>query len=113
MNFLCTGRMFRPRKFSGINYERSVEDRLEDMPDIDARRGDYEILGWDMDPGDAIAFNYHAVHGAPGNRSAERARRVVSFRWLGDNAVYADRGGETSPPYPQRAHRLARTTTAE
>jgi ectoine hydroxylase-related dioxygenase (phytanoyl-CoA dioxygenase family) len=96
------GKMFRPRKFSGVNYERSIGG-LEDMPDIEAHRGDYRILGWDMEPGDAIAFNFHAVHGAPGNSSGTTARRVVSVRWLGDNAVYADRGGETSPPYPQLA----------
>jgi len=68
-------------------------------------RADYRILGWDLAPGDAIAFNFHAVHGAPGNPGGT-ARRVVSVRWLGDNAVYADRGGETSPPYPQLAGKL-------
>jgi len=38
------GKMFRPRKFSGVNYERSIAG-LEDMPDIEAHRGDYPRLG--------------------------------------------------------------------
>lgn len=92
------GKLFRPRKFTGVNYERP-DDGLEDLPDIEANRDQYNILGWDMQPGDAIAFNYHEVHGAPGNRSSTNSRRVVSFRWLGDEAVYVNRGGETSPPY--------------
>jgi ectoine hydroxylase-related dioxygenase (phytanoyl-CoA dioxygenase family) len=76
------------------------------MPDIDANRDAYRILGWDLDPGDAIAFNFLTVHGAPGNLAQQRSRRVVSFRWLGDGAHYVDRGGETSPPYPELVGRL-------
>ena len=96
------GKLFRPRKFSGVAYDHQ-SGRLESLPDIEANRGDYRMLGWDLEPGDAIAFDFHTVHGAPGNASASRSRRVVSFRWLGDDAVYADRGGETSPPYPHLA----------
>ncbi|WP_433704345.1 phytanoyl-CoA dioxygenase family protein [Paraburkholderia sacchari] len=99
------GKLFRPRKFTGVAYDRNT-DGLEEMPDIDAHRSDYEIVGWDLKPGDAVAFNYLTVHGAPGNRSGSVSRRVVSFRWLGDNAVYVDRGGETSPPYRHLADRL-------
>jgi ectoine hydroxylase-related dioxygenase (phytanoyl-CoA dioxygenase family) len=37
------------------------------------------------------------VHGAPSNTSS-RPRRVFSARWVGDDAVYVDRGGKGSPP---------------
>jgi len=46
------GRWFRPRKFTGIAYDHK-DDGLEDMPDISARRGDYRLLSWDLEPGDA------------------------------------------------------------
>ncbi|MFT3279198.1 hypothetical protein ACMWFH_17150, partial [Klebsiella pneumoniae] len=28
-------------------------------------------------------------------------QRVVSARWVGDDASFADRGGVTSPPFPE------------
>ncbi|AYQ89885.1 MULTISPECIES: phytanoyl-CoA dioxygenase family protein [Burkholderia] len=99
------GKLFRPRKFSGVDYDHDSA-QLEPMPDIDGNRAAYTILGWDLEPGDAIAFDFHTVHGAPGNASSQRSRRVVSWRWLGDEAVYVERGGETSPPYPELAATL-------
>ncbi len=99
------GKLFRPRKFTGVDYDHK-SPTLEVMPDIDGNREDYRILGWDLEPGDAIAFDYLTVHGAPGNTSGKHSRRVISTRWLGDNARYVDRGGETSPPFPHLAGRL-------
>ena len=29
----------------------------------------YEILGWAVKPGDAVAFDYRTIHGAPANTS--------------------------------------------
>jgi ectoine hydroxylase-related dioxygenase (phytanoyl-CoA dioxygenase family) len=98
------GRWFRPRKFTGIAYDHK-DDGLEDMPDISAQRAEHRLLGWDMEPGDAIAFHFLTVHGAPGNFSPNR-RRAFASRWLGDDAVYARRSGETSPPFPGLDQRL-------
>lgn len=92
------GRWFRPRKFSGVAYDHK-SDMLEDMPDIDAHRDQYRLLGWDMEAGDALAFHFLTVHGAPANLSTGR-RRAFASRWLGDDAVYARRPGEMSPPFP-------------
>lgn len=89
------GQDFRPMRFDGTRlYEN---DNYDALPDIDAAREQFDIAGWDMEPGDVIAFNFRTVHGAPGNRSPV-ARRVFSARWVGDDAVYADRGGKGSPP---------------
>lgn len=90
---------FAPRKFSGIDYERPGE-ALEPIPDFDGHREDYRFLSWALDPGDAIAFSYLTVHGAPPNLSANRRRGFVA-RWLGDDMVYAARPGEVSPPFPE------------
>jgi ectoine hydroxylase-related dioxygenase (phytanoyl-CoA dioxygenase family) len=56
-------------------------------------------LEWELEPGDAVAFDFRTVHGARGNLGAER-RRVLSLRWVGDDVRYAERPGRTSPPYP-------------
>ena len=53
-----------------------------------------------MEPGDAIAFHYRTLHGAPANSSAER-RRVTSVRWIGDDARFVKRPGMTSPSFPE------------
>lgn len=68
--------------------------RFEPTPDIDANPGAYDILSWDMQPGDCIVFNALTLHGAPGNPSAADARRFVT-RWVGAGAVLAPHGEST------------------
>lgn len=67
------------------------------VPDPDAEGMD--IREWQMQPGDAVAFNYLTLHGARGNPATMR-RRAFSLRLLGDDARYTERPGPTSPPYP-------------
>ncbi len=69
------------------------------VPDPDTDDANYRILEWEMAPGDLVLFDYRTVHGARGNLSPSR-RRVLSLRWLGDDARYVERPGLTSPPYP-------------
>jgi len=99
------GRWFLPRKFSGVDYDHD-DAKLESMPDIDNHRDEYDIRIWSLQPGDAIAFHFLTVHGAPSNLSAQHRRRGFAARWLGDDAVYARRAGETSPPFPGLDERL-------
>jgi ectoine hydroxylase-related dioxygenase (phytanoyl-CoA dioxygenase family) len=58
-----------------------------------------KILEWEMEPGDAVAFNYGTLHGARGNSATSR-RRAFSLRLVGDDARVVDRPGPTSPPFP-------------
>ena len=67
------------------------------VPDPDAEGMD--IREWEMDPGDAVAFNYGTLHGARGNPDGAR-RRAFSLRLVGDDARYTQRPGPTSPPFP-------------
>lgn len=67
------------------------------VPDPDAEG--MRVLEWDLEPGDAVAFNFLTLHGARGNTTARR-RRAFSLRLLGDDARYVERPGRTSPPYP-------------
>ena len=69
------------------------------VPDPDKAPSDYEVLEWEMAPGDAIAFDYRCVHGARGN-FAQTRRRALSLRYIGDDARYITRPGRTSPPFP-------------
>ena len=67
------------------------------VPDPDAEG--MRVLEWEMEPGDAVAFNYLTLHGARGNTTDAR-RRAFSLRLLGDDARYVTRPGRTSPPFP-------------
>jgi len=99
------GRQFLPRMFSGEDYIRSDDDH-EPIPDFDNHRDDYDIRRWSLQAGDAVAFHFLTVHGAPPNLSANRRRRAFSARWVGDDATYAVRSGRTSPPFPELVGRL-------
>lgn len=67
------------------------------VPDPDAEG--MRVMEWEMEPGDAVAFDYLTLHGARGNTTAAR-RRAFSLRLLGDDARYVTRPGRTSPPFP-------------
>jgi len=69
------------------------------LPDLDEPASGETILEWEMQPGDAVLFNFRTVHGARGNLQASR-RRAFSMRWVGDDARYVERPGKTSPPFP-------------
>ena len=58
-------------------------DAYMPVPDPDAEG--MNVLEWEMEPGDAVAFNYRTLHGARGNESTSR-RRAFSLRLLGDDA---------------------------
>jgi len=73
------------------------EGHYMQVPDPEAEG--MKILEWEMEPGDAVAFNYKTLHGARGNTSDSR-RRAFSLRLVGDDARYVERPGPTSPPYP-------------
>ncbi len=92
------GRRFVPRKFIDQTPYGAADDRFEFLPDGDALVGSHAVVGWDVQPGDVVAFHYRTVHGAPGNSLSTR-RRAVSLRWLGDDARFGVRPWTTSPPY--------------
>ena len=65
----------------------------ESMPDIEADRSNYDIIAWDMEPGDVVAFHGMSVHGAGGNQRDDLRRRGYTVRYTGDDAWYDTRSG--------------------
>jgi ectoine hydroxylase-related dioxygenase (phytanoyl-CoA dioxygenase family) len=94
------GRWFTPTKFVGVEYAQKDEG-FEPMPDIDSNITNYELLSWELEPGDCIAFNFLTVHGAPGNVSGTSRRRAFAARFTGDDATFTRRVGQMSPPFPE------------
>ena len=93
------GKLFHPVIFlDGSGFE-SQGMPMELVPDIDRSPEEYDILAWDLEPGDCIAFNFLTLHGTTTGEVKSR-RRAVSTRWLGDDVAYCERPVETSPPFP-------------
>lgn len=92
------GRRFVPRRFLDQVPYGAPDDRFELLPSDDELLEGQTVIGWDVEPGDVIAFHYRTLHGAPGNDLATR-RRAVSLRWLGDDATWGERPWTPSPPY--------------
>ena len=93
------GRWFQPEVFGKTKtisqYERNPD--FEDIPDIEAHRDDYDIVSWDLEPGDVYVFSAMTVHGAGGNSSGTSRRRGYTVRYTGDDVVYDVRKGLSQP----------------
>lgn len=94
------GPWLMPRTFRDREAKWFAEGTLADVPDVEAHRDRHEILGWALEPGDAVCFHALTLHASAG--SAGR-RRVLSLRFLGDDAVRVERPWRTSPPIPSDA----------
>jgi ectoine hydroxylase-related dioxygenase (phytanoyl-CoA dioxygenase family) len=93
------GRWFQPETFgktTGISpYARNPN--YEDIPDIESHRNTYDIISWDLEPGDVYLFNGMTVHGAGGNELHDQRRRGYTVRYVGDDVTYDPRIGTSEP----------------
>ncbi len=99
------GPWLMPRSFLDAQAKWFPEGTLEDLPDIEADRERYPIIGWDLEPGDAVCFHMLTLHAAKGVEGTRR-RRVFSVRVLGDDITHAPRQWITSPAFPGLAETL-------
>ena len=99
------GPWLMPRSFMDAQAKWFPEGALADRPDVDGHRDDYRILGWALEPGDAVCFHMLTLHGAAGV-GLEQRRRVFSVRLIGDDVRHAPRRWPTSPEFPGLAEQL-------
>ena len=93
------GPWLMPRSFRDSQARWFPEGSLVDLPDVEGRRGEFPILGWQLEPGDVVCFHMLTLHAAKGVEGPER-RRVYSVRFLGDDITHAPRRWVTSPDFP-------------
>ena len=55
-----------------------------------------DLLYWDMMPGDALVFSALTLHGSGANLRADRSRRAISPRYVGDDARFVSGKHTTS-----------------
>lgn len=84
------GETYAPNVFISQTPFRSSPERK--CPDIEGALDAYDILAFDVMPGDVIIHHVMTLHGSGGNRS-DRWRQAMSLRYCGDKVRYYDRPG--------------------
>ena len=72
-----------------LSNENFYPNADEYLPVPDPEKEQMDIREFDMNPGDAVAFNFDILHGARG-AAADQQRRAFSLRLLGDDTRYTD-----------------------
>ena len=99
------GPWLMPRSFMDNQAKWFPEGSLQDLPDVEADRAAFPIVGWEIEPGDVVCFHMLTLHAAGGVEGTNR-RRVFSVRFLGDDTRHAPRPWKTSPEFPGLADEL-------
>ena len=70
---------------SAYYFDHSPEPYAK-VPDIEAHRDSFDIIGYQMQPGDVVAFNFHLLHHAGAGQASKTQRRVLSIIY-GDDSL--------------------------
>jgi ectoine hydroxylase-related dioxygenase (phytanoyl-CoA dioxygenase family) len=91
------GKTFKPNAFMTRLTMPNAEG--EELPDIDNNEGDYNIVYFNVEPGDVVIHHFRTVHGSHGNASTTRTRRAASLRYVGEQVRYRVRPGAPAQPH--------------
>ncbi|KAL1510773.1 hypothetical protein AB1Y20_007059 [Prymnesium parvum] len=97
-----SGAWYLPRTFLDEQAKWFPEGSLANVPKVD--EGSEEILAWDLEPGDAVAFHMLTLHSSEGST---HRRRAFSVRLVGDDVRHAPRPWVTSPEFEGLASELS------
>ncbi len=64
----------------------------EVCPAFETEPDRYDVISFAVAPGDVLLFDFRTVHRSGPNAGATR-RSAISWRWLGDDAIWAPTGG--------------------
>ena len=97
------GKWYQPEHFApGASKAYEQNPEFEKIPDIDSNRDKYDIISFDMNPGDLLAFHALVVHGSAGNISRNRRRRGYAVRYTGNDVFYStDKGSHLDLRNPE------------
>lgn len=84
-----SGKLYQPNVFIAQTPLPGAEG--EPLPDIEGHMEDYDIVHFDVEPGDVIVHHYRTIHGAGGNHSRYQVRRAASLRYCGDDIRFRTR----------------------
>ena len=76
--------------WSGVaEHMRSFEHTC---PDFENHPDTYDVISYAVEPGDVLLFDFRIVHRS-GPNAGTRRRAAISWRWLGDDAVWDPKPG--------------------
>ena len=81
------------QRFKAVSFDPNqlYEEELPPVPDIDGNRDEYDIVYFDLAPGDITLHHGLTLHGAPPNGRADQRRRAYIQRFTGDDVTYNPR----------------------
>lgn len=81
----------------------TLNSNLEIVPDINANLEQYDVVDWNMEPGDVLIFHPLTLHGSSGNKTRKQKRRALALRWLGEDVVYKPSASTMPIPYQHKS----------
>lgn len=100
------GKVYKPNVF--ISQTPLPGSEGHNLPDIEGNMEEYDIIHFDVEPGDILVHNYKTIHGTGGNNSRYQVRRAASIRYCGDDIRF-----QTRPWAPKQLHHLKRLKDGE
>ena len=92
-------RRFIPNRFVDDSPYVAEAAGFELFPSVDELESLGETVVCTAQPGDVVAFHFRTLHSAPGTIDHPLRRRIVSFRYVGDDVRWVSRPWKTSPPF--------------
>jgi ectoine hydroxylase-related dioxygenase (phytanoyl-CoA dioxygenase family) len=92
-------RRFIPNRFVDDSPYVAAAAGFEQFPSATELESLGEAVVCPAEPGDIVAFHFRTLHSAPGTQGHPLRRRVVSFRYVGEDVRWATRPWRTSPPF--------------
>lgn len=83
------GTLYQPNVFIAQTPLPGAKGR--EVPDIEGHMDKYDLIHFDVEPGDVIVHHYRTIHGAGGNHSRYQVRRAASLRYCGDDIRFQTR----------------------
>lgn len=92
-----TARVVTADEGEAFTFEGMGDDDLPTAPDVARYRDSFDILSWDVEPGDALVFNGNMLHGADGRPDYPNPRRAFTSMWGGPDLRYQSIEGNATP----------------
>ena len=93
------GPLYNTSRFDPEDPTRPIfpSESLPRLLDIEAQRDAWDIVAFDTEPGDVIAFHTSTLHGGGAVDGSTPERRTLTLRFFGDDAVCSARPGPAGP----------------